>query len=403
MERVFVSPLWRVLIVAAGVALSALVALVNASYFEDALDPTIAASIMPWGAKANADAAEDAYEAGHYGESERLARRSLDRALINVSALRVLGLSREAANPDDRSVVPIMLLASRLGWRDAPTNLWLIDAFLQAHEYTLAVQRTDALLREEEDAGIAFSVLRLASLDRAARKPIVATLVGQPKWRPGIFSADKLDPNEATGIEAIVRDLHRSVAPPTRSEMATLINTLIRSEDYDRAYRLWRLTTPDSTTLVYDMRFIQAARVAAANEDGIPFEWTVRGGSGSPTINYASDGQGGVAVTPPGQMARKVVTQIVHVPSGPHRLRVVTKHVGKGDESSLAWSLECLVTRTNILGQPTYAMPKPGIVSADYSFTVPDDDCAFQQLSLSLVPPMGNHDPQFFVDGVGLF
>ncbi len=403
MRKSAAMPARRLLVVLAGIVLAALVIVVNASYFEDPLDPATAVSIMPWGALANADAAEQAFEARRYDEAERLARRSLDRSLVNISALRVLGLSKEAANPDDRGVVPIMLLASRLGWRDVPTNLWLIDAFLQAHEYGLAVQRADALLREEEEAGRVFSVLRLTAADPVARKPVVTTLLGQPKWRPGIFSADALGKDEATGIEAIVDDLHRSAAPPTRSEMATLIGTLIRSNDFDRAYRLWRLTTPGSAPLVYDGRFIQAARVAAANEDGIPFEWTVRGGSASATIGYAPDGEGGVLVTPPGMMARKVITQLVHLPSGAHRLRVVAKHVGKGDASSLAWSLECVVKRTNILGQPSYDTSKAGMVSIYYTFTVPDSDCAFQQLSLSLVPPMGGHDPQFSIDGVGLF
>jgi hypothetical protein len=393
----------RVLILACGIGLAVLVGLVNASFYEDKIDAATAASIMPWGAQANADAAEDAYDAGHYGEAERLAKHSLDRSLTNVQALRVLALSREALNADDSRVAPIMLLASRLGWRDTPTNLWLINAYLQRHQYSLAVQRSDAMLREEEEAGRIFAVLQTIALDPIARKSLIATLIAQPKWRPGLFSPDSLTPGEASGIEAIVGDLHRSIAPPTREEMATLLNGLIRSGDYERAYRLWRLTTPRSDTSVFDMRFKRSALVAANADPAIAFEWVVSGGDSSLYIDYPSDGRGGLLVTPPDLLARNVLTQTVHVSTGKHRFRVMTLNAGKGDEGTLAWSLSCIPARTNVLGQPTYAISQSGKISTDYSFTIPDTGCAFQKLSLSLVPLMGDHNPKFTIDGTGIF
>jgi len=383
----------------AGLLLAALAVSVNLGLQKlDDLDTPGALALMPWGAAANAAAAEDALRASQYAEAERLSVRSLDRTLLNVKALRTLALAREARDAEDRMVLPAMLLAGQLGWRDTPTQYWLMITGLRAGVYPVALQRADALLRRDQNMGEVFSILRLAATDPAVRKVIVETLVTRPDWRLALFQARSTSAGEADGMEAIVRALQKTAAPPTRRELWYYLDGLVRTRDYDRAYRIWSVSLNDRETgWPHDPVFTKAAAVAAESADQMPFEWTFRTEQGdAPRFGP----QGGITLDGNYERIADFVAQTIHLPPGPHRLLVDIS--GRRDQLNvLQWKVACLPMRKQLLGSPTVAAAGKTFVTG-FDFVIPPQDCAYQRLSLTISPPVESGNISMTINKVSI-
>ena len=375
----------RILLLAVGICLAGLILTVNIAFskFYDG-DGEGARSFMPWGSAANALAAEDAFKAQDFGQAGTLAERSLDRALLNVKALRVLGFSRQARNEADPTVLPLMSLAGRLGWRDSPTQLWLMLTALQTRNYEIAVQRADGLIRRDQASDQVLAIIRKAALDPLATRAIVSSLVGMPPWRSRMFLQDPAaSADEANGMEAIVASLRRSPAPATRGELWYYLDGLMRARDYDRAYRVWKLTQGSAgTQWPHDPQFAKAARASAQGDVQLPFEWTFKP-TGPASPRFGSSTAGKILLSGSYDPMQDYLTQIMHAPPGQHRLEIATSGANPAALTSLLWKLTCLPGRTQLLGAPAPAAANGGLV---YAFSIPAEGCAFQKLSLSLSP-----------------
>jgi hypothetical protein len=376
---------------AVGVFLAGLILAVNIAFYNiyDG-DGEGARTFMPWGSAANALAAEDAFKAQDFAQAGTLAERSLDRALLNVKALRVLGFSRQARNEADATVLPVMSLAGRLGWRDTPTQLWLMATALQTRNYEIAVQRADGLIRRDQASDQILAIIRKAALDPLAIRPIVSNLVGMPSWRSRMFLQDPAaSADEANGMEAIVANLQRSPAPATRGELWYYLDSRIRARDYDRAYRVWKLTQGNAETRwPHDPQFAEAARTSARGDVQLPFEWTFKP-TGPASPRFGSSTAGKILLSGSYDPMSDYLTQIIHAPPGQHHLEISTSGANAAELTALLWKLTCLPGRTQVLGTPAPAVANGSVA---YAFSIPAQGCAFQKLSLSLSPTTATRD-----------
>lgn len=392
----------RVLLIGLSVCLAGLILMVNASFARFyGGDGEGARALMPWGSAANALAAEEAFKAQDFAQAERLAERSLDRTLLNVQALRVLAFSRQARDAADTTVLPLMSLAGRLGWRDTPTQLWLMATALQTRNYEIAVQRADALIRSNQGSDEILAALRKAALDPLATQSIVSNLASMPSWRSRIFLQDPTaSVGEANGMEAIVTSLRRSPAPATRSELWYYFDALTRRRDYDRAYRMWKLTQASTETgWPHDPHFANAARASARRDVQLPFEWVFKP-SGPASPRFASSIAGGLLLSGSYDYLPEYFSQIVHVRPGQHRLAIATSGANAAELVALQWKLTCLPGPTQLLGPPVPSDANGGLV---YVFSIPAYGCAFQKLSLSLRPSAGARSLSFTINSASIF
>jgi len=364
-------------------------------------DSETALAFMPWGAAANADTAEDALRARQFAEAERLSIRSLDRTLLNVKALRTLALAREARDPKDSFVGPGMVLAGQLGWRDTPTQFWLMLAGLRAANYPVAMQRADALLRRDQATEEVLAILRQVAADPDALHAIIDTLVTQPNWRQALFQAKATTPAEANGMETIVAALQKTAAPPSRHELWFYLDALMRARDYDRAYRVWQASAHAGVGSPQDPSFAKAAVLAAQTvdqaADQMPFEWNFRT---EQAVAPHFGPQGSIQLSGSYERIADFIYQTVHLAPGAHRLTVDV--VARKDQLDiLQWKLTCLPGRKQILQDPII-LPAAGGTQLAYDFVIPPQGCAYQRLGLTLSPPVESGDITMTINKVAI-
>ncbi|WP_157215840.1 hypothetical protein [Flavisphingomonas formosensis] len=388
-----------------GIALAALAVSVNLGFqklSDD--DPEAAVGFMPWGAAANAGAAEDALKAQQYDAANFYAARSLDRTLLNVKALRTLALAHAGRNPNDGIVGPGMMLAGQLGWRDTPTQYWLMIAALQAANYPAAMQRADALMRRDQGTDQVLAILRQLANDPDGLHAILDTLETQPNWRQALFQigATPLSAPEASGMEAIVNALQKTTTPPSRHELWYYLDGLMRARDYDRAYRVWQTSLKGHATgWPYDPHFTAAAvlasQIAGPNADQMPFEWNFKTDQAS-MPHFGPKGT--VILDGNYDLIANFLYQTMHLAPGAHRLAINVS--GRKDQlDTLQWKLVCLPARKQRLGMPIMT-PAPGATLVNFDFTIPTDDCAYQQLSLTISPPVESGDTSLTINSVAI-
>ncbi len=112
--------------------------------------------------------AEQALRGGNAREAERLAAQAVDSQPMNVAAIRIAAMARDAQRKQSGSA---WRLASALGWRDAPTQLWAFRQALFENEPEIAALRADALLRTGRPPAEFVQLLRLAARDRNSHPP----------------------------------------------------------------------------------------------------------------------------------------------------------------------------------------------------------------------------------------
>ena len=127
---------------------------------------------------------------------ERLRRTSLaERSAFSADRLRAaiaadpvdpattsaLGLNRLSAG-DGAGAMAAFRIAGRLGWRDLPTQLFWLGVAAQAGDHEVAVDRLDAVLRQ--NVSLLDQPALLAPLERTAqgRRALAARLAARPPW-----------------------------------------------------------------------------------------------------------------------------------------------------------------------------------------------------------------------------
>lgn len=295
-------------------------------------------------------------------------------------ALRVLGMATEALGDRDAGS-RIMNQAGGLGWRDTPTQLWVLkDAALRDDAVTV-IQRADALARRNRSTDLTRAIFIAAVTEPTLRTALIDSLARQPVWRTAFFSdvRQRLPASAIPGMEAFLREMQKRGQPVSPDEWLNYVDRLIDLGDYRRARALWAhhfaIPTAWLRTAPYDGDF---ALVAARAPDAptSQFEWTV-----DPNlvglIDFGS-GTKGKSLSFPAEIASgtAITAQLMILSPGSHMLSARIS----GNPGAAEWGVTCLPSGRAV---PRRLPRGPDDALSNVAFDVPATDCGAQRLTLT--------------------
>jgi len=166
------------------------------------------------------------------------ARRALGASLANPRALRVLGQIR--AEEGRQSAAALYGAAGLWGWRDTPSQLWLLRAKLMAGDFPGAFQHADALLRRRQEQPQLFALLsQAAAASPHALAAMLPFFEARPIWRTHFFDNSGLAAVDQKGVRAIILALAATGAPPVDSEIRAAVQNMLSRKDSEDAEAVW--------------------------------------------------------------------------------------------------------------------------------------------------------------------
>lgn len=309
----------------------------------DARAASLAVSVRPENARGAALLAGEALAAGELDRAERLARSALAENPFDVVAIRTLGQVRNAREPGAGDA--LMLLAGSLGWRDIPTQVWLLDRAVRAGETRIAVERAEALVRLQRETQIAFTMFRMLAHDPEARALIVASLAERPMWRHNFFGAAPIADLEREGTVLLLEGLARTDAPPSIAEARSTIDALAAAERADRAWQLYRAVSgrvPDGALMANEgfEDEVDYQQGAAATT----FDWRVYsldGGTAGVEPEPGRPGNKVLFAVAEGTTRTRVAERTLMLPPGEYRLSYRIRSDDPRAPESLKYHLYC--------------------------------------------------------------
>lgn len=295
----------------------------------------------------------------------------------NDRALRVLGLATEKLGQVERGAA-IMRQAAQLGWRDTPTQLWMVrDAALRDDAMTV-IQRADGLARRNRSGDVTRAVFLAAVGEPRLRAAFVDSLAKQPMWRAAFFAdvRQRLPEASAPGMEQLFRDMRAKGLMVGAIERLSYVDRLVDLGEVQRARRIWAsafgVPTQHFAAQPYDGDFALAAARAADTPVG-PFEWTLNPDL-TGTVTFGKDG---LAIPADIVGGTTIASQVVVLPPGSHML---TAQIGGSASTAAAgWTLTCLPSKQELSRRLARGADDE---LSSVGFDVPGDGCAAQRLAL---------------------
>jgi hypothetical protein len=302
------------------------------------------------------------------------ARAALTHDPLDVTALRDLGLALDQAS-DPETADQILSLASRLGWRDGPTQAWLFARRLEQGRFAEALLHADALLRRDPDGAMAarlFPILIAATGTDAARSAMIARLEDAPPWRPAFLRA-LAGARDLAPARAILLALKAGPTPPPPQDVAPYIQRLVAEADDARALADWRTLNGGHET---------------GPPDGTPFTWSEIQGEGAASEIAAlpgGAGQSALRVAYDGYALPTLPRRLLALAPGPHHLGFHQWIQTGQPDPRMRWRIRC-DRAAKPLAEATPPPAGAGWNPVSLDFTVPDAGCGGQWLELDPEP-----------------
>lgn len=284
-------------------------------------DPSLLGALAPFSSRASELAAELHLAQRRPDEAERLAREALAAAPLSARALRVLALARQEQGRGEEAAAA-MSLAAGLGWRDTPTQVWLLAAYAGQGDYPAALERADAMARRGQQLDEMMQVMVAAAAEPHAQDALIARLATRPPWRDAFFNLWRRIPAASAPIyERFMAEAARGAGPLALAEVAPFTAGLYVQGEYARAASLWR-RYGGGEALVYDGGFNRSEM--RDQRRWAPFEWRF---PASPGIDIAiatppaGDGKALFAASG-GNVRAEVARQSLALPPGRYRLSI---------------------------------------------------------------------------------
>lgn len=200
-------------------------------------------------------------------------------------------------------------------------------------------------------------------------RPFVASLIAdQPRWS----STLTMRLASTSAQEGFLWDW----AEGDKRGEAAVVRALLQQSRLDLAYSafLTFLEPEDSTatTTPYDLNFEGLPGTA-------PFTWAIDKKAASLEPN------GGLAVSSYGSRRQSLARQVTKIPAGLNRARVIMSGSVTDRGNNFEWAIYCYHSRTPLWTmRPTNLPSEPTLMTE--TFTVPENDCEFQQVELAGLP-----------------
>jgi hypothetical protein len=301
------------------------------------------------------------------GRAERL----LAAAPLDPVALTYLGLAADKKGDAVRAKA-LMTLAVRSDGRALRARLWLMDQDLRHRDYRAAIEHFDRLVRigPPGTAGLINAMTGVVR-DPASRAPLARKLATNPPWRANfLYALNQQGMSPDVIYQLTAQDSART---QVLFEQAALLQSLLKNNEYERAYLAWINFLPESSLKqlgpVYDPQFQDLP-------GPLPFNWKLSDGSdGSSEFNKprglnASYLGGNVAI---------LAEQTLLLSPGRYHLSVIAS--GSDENNQLSWTVTCPTA-----GEPLQALKITGLKGDRQRYTtqfqVPASACGAQRLTL---------------------
>ena len=336
---------------------------------------------------------------GDAADAARLAARALRRAPLDGPALATYGLAMDHLGQPQVADQAVTLAGQR-GWRDLPTQIWLMRRDLLAARFAGAFDHADALLRREPTPppGV-FAILAVAARDPRAVAPLADRLAANPAWRAAFFAflADPGRPSTEVAAALMTR-LAGSAAPPTDAEVAPYLRALVSRQRFADAAAAWRRFTPGADGGVYDGDFERPP-------GSTPFDWSLTSGVGwTASIGASPDGLRGQAlnieydgVSPP-----QPLRQLLVLSPGAYRLSGRFDDVQGSGAALFGWTVTCIGADQPLATAPSPTGPAGVWRAFSATVIVPPAGCPAQWLALTSQPAKEATDVSAWYDDLAI-
>jgi hypothetical protein len=299
------------------------------------------------------------------------AERLLAAAPLDPTALTYLGLAADKKG-DAARARSLMTLAVRSDGRALRPRLWLMDQDLRRRDYRSAIEHFDRLVRIGP-AGTNGLINAMTGVvrDPASHAPLARKLATNPPWRATFLYALN---QQGVSPNVIYRLMPQdSAKTQVLFEQSALLQSLLKSHEYERAYLAWINFLPEASLRnlgpVYDPQFRKLP-------GPLPFNWQMTDGADG-SSEYSEPR--GLTVSYLGTGPATLTEQTMLLSAGRYRLSVIA--AGSDDSNQLAWTVTC-----SGAGEPLRRLPITGLKDARQRYTtqfeIPAADCGAQRLAL---------------------
>jgi hypothetical protein len=298
-------------------------------------------------------------------------------------ALSVHGLALDRLGDTARAEKALTVAAAHMP-TDLLSHAWLYEKAIKSGNGLLALSELDFLLRGRPDlaerVGPSVASLLIAR-DAEPDARFVRLLGSSPPWRANlmVYFSNKLP---VTALMRLFARLKETSGPPTRDEMSTYIERLVREGDYEIAYFAFVNFLPKdrlaSLGLLYNNRFQYPPT-------DLPFDWQIFSAPGVSAQVAADENKPAIKVDFYGaRIAFAHVRHLLALPPGDFVFSGVARSEDLQTERGLRWRVYCVTDPQGALATTEFlnktAPPRPFRAE----FTVPAEGCGVQGLVLEL-------------------
>jgi hypothetical protein len=320
-----------------------------------------------------------------YAQVRTWAEWALRQDPLNARALRILAQLAEHDSDDTRTEA-LMQGAAQRSPQESLAIFWMMRQSFRDRNYAEAIRYADILLRTRPQlAEHVFPMLgRIAEIP-SAKGELNSVLAKDPPWRAQFFNALPRNVTDARTPLELLLSLRDAATPPTDAERQAYLQALIEHKLYEVAYYSWlQFLPPDQLSnagRLYNGSF-------EVPPSGLPFDWVFKKGPGV-NVKFAprpdqDQEQALLMEFGPGRVDfGGGISQLVLLPPGNYRLEGKYK-ADLVSQRGLQWSVKCAGETTPIGLSGTMNGSSPTWQDIDLPFTVPDNECPAQYVSLAL-------------------
>ncbi|MET0180506.1 MAG: hypothetical protein ABW194_08500 [Novosphingobium sp.] len=319
-----------------------------------------------------------AVQAGRPAAALAAARRAVIADPLDAGSVSGLALARFAAG-DGPGAAAAFRVAGALGWRDGPTQLYLMTAALQGGELEVAADRLDATLRQRPRLEQAAALLAPFEATGAGRRALAVRLAARPAWLDLYLTPGTDTPGAQ--LEDRVAVLREPALRPARlgcTDVAPLVSALIAAGRAAAARTLRADRCAAAAGLLSDGGFDRASPAPGAVQD-----WEFPGAAGIEVQVGPAAGFAGRAVLVESTLPSRQVFARQAVQLSPGRYRIAWRSSGDAGEARMRAAVRC--------GGDIVA-PTPAREAESGRFAVVaavPDGCDRQTFELTILPGAG--------------
>jgi hypothetical protein len=295
-----------------------------------------------------------------------------------------------SASGDEKQSEVLTLLAANRSHDDASLQANALQIELKHKDFTAALNRIDNLFNTAPQLyGDLLKTLVNFAQNGESFPALIKKLAEKPSWRPSFIptlAAEKTV--EASTLYAVFSELRKIQSNETPEEMHSVLDRLIKDQQFDKAYFMWVDSLTDvqlkkagtifdgGFDLPVDNQFFSWTIIPQANVEAR----TVQRGPGSTDMVYRIDFE-------PGRTPYAATSQVLRLPSGPFKFTGEAKSENLKTSNGLVWRVTCLGQNPKIIGESPRAIGSQPWARFSVDFLVPEEDCAQQILRLDLDAP----------------